>query len=314
MVAINGFNKTTNNDLVPSEVINQVIIPEATHARIYEMITWVAPVSGAADFVWPRWDAPSAEPTTHTESDTFSAANYGTSSASVTGTIVGTYAFLSDELQATGTNAGLELRVARMFEKMRDKIDLDVLALFVGATNASDNSGSNLSLTLWETALAAYMAQNPLGPRHAFVGSNNQIRDFRGAIRAAGGAALVQGSGMEVFNGLPVNGYVGNYMGIEIYEGNTTQYDGTNDAGGFCSCAPRESWLGPNSLDAGGQFQAGSGLGLAMWPLRGVYGISPQTDPAIDYQGVKLVASAMYGAKITAPHLVRTFISKKAAA
>jgi hypothetical protein len=51
-----------------------------------------------------------------------------------------------------------------------------------------------------------------------------------------------------------------------------------------------------------------------MWPLRGVYGISPQTDPAIDYQGVKLVASAMYGAKITAPHLVRAFISKKAAA
>ena len=83
--------------------------------------------------------------------------------------------------------------------------------------------------------------------------------------------------------------------------------------GGFVSVGPMGAWLGPPSLDQGGQYQPGSGLGLAMWRLRGVYGITAQTMPAIERQGNRLVASAMYGASITADHLVRGFISKKAA-
>lgn len=314
MVALNGFNTSTDNDLVATETINQYVIPEPTYTRVYEAITWIVPAMPAAAYKWPRWDAPSAEPATHTESDEFSAANYGTSVESTSGAIVGTYAFASDQLQATSSAAPVAVQIDRMVEKMRDKIDLDVLALFVGATNVSDNSGSNLSLDLWETALAAFMAQKVQGPRFAFVGSSNQIRDFRKAVRAAGGAAMVSQAGLEVFNGLPNAGYIGTYMGIEIYQGNVTQADGTNDAGGFVSCASAGSWLGANTFDQGGQYQAGSGLGLAMWRLRGIFGISPEAMRTPERQGVKLVASAMYGASVTADHLVRGFFSKKAAA
>lgn len=311
MVALNGFNSTQNNDLVPTETINRYVIPVPNYTRVYEAISWICPATGTAHN-WPRFDAPSAAPATHTESDELTAANYPTSAETVNGAIVATYAFASDQLAAKSALAPMETQIGIMAEELRNKIDLDVLATLVGASNASDNSGSNLSLDLWETALAAFMAQKVQGPRFAFVGSSNQIRDFRKAVRQAGGAALVSMAGLEVFNGLPNSGYIGSYMGIEIYQGNTTQYDGTNDAGGFVSVgAP--AWSFAESMDLGGQFQVGSGLGLAMWNLRGQYGISAQTMPTPERQGTKLVASAMYGASITADHLVRAFISKKAA-
>lgn len=314
MAAINGFNTTTDNDLVRSETINPLIIPAANYMRVSQALAWVAPSNGTAH-KWPRWDAPSAAPATHTETDEFSAANYGTSVESVNGDVVGTYAFSADKLQAVSANAPVAVQIANMAEELRNKIDLDILATLVGATNASDNTGSNLSLDLWETALAAFMGQKPLGPRFAFVGSVNQIRDLRKAIRQAGGAALVMQAGLAVFNGLPNRGYLGDYMGIEIYQGNTTQADGTNDAGGFVSCAEMGTWTVADSFDAGGQYQAFSGLGLAKYRLPGNgYEIQMEVEREAQRVGAKLVCSAMYGASITADHLVRSFISLKAAA
>jgi hypothetical protein len=313
MAAINGFNTTTDNDIVRTETINPLIIPAANYMRVSQALAWVAPANGTAH-KWPRWDAPSAAPAAHTETDEFSAANYGTSVESVNGDVVGTYAFSSDKLQAVSANAPIGVQIANMAEELRNKIDLDILATFVGATNASDNTGSNLSLDLWETALAAFMAQKVQGPRFAFVGSVNQIRDLRKAIRQAGGGALVMQAGLEVFNGLPNRGYLGHYQGIEIYQGNTTQADGTNDAGGFCSCAELGAWSVANSFEEGGQYQAFSGLGLAKYRLNGSFEINMEVEREAQRVGAKLVCTAMYGASITADHLVRAFISLKAAA
>lgn len=310
MAAIDGINTTTANDLVRTETINPLIIPAANYTRVSQALAWVAPANGTAH-KWPRWDAV-AITGTHTETDELTATNYPTSVESVNGAVVGTYAFSSDQLQAVAAGAPIEVQVANMVEELRNKIDLDILAVFVGATNASDNTGVNLSLDLWETALASYMAQKPLGPRHAFVGSSNQIRDFRKAIRQAGGAALVSMAGLEVFNGLPNRGYLGHYQGIEIYQGNTTQADASNDAGGFCSCAEAGTWTGGTSFDDGGQYQAFSGLGLAKWRLRGSYEINMAAQREEQRVGTKLVCTAMYGASATADHLIRAFISKKA--
>jgi hypothetical protein len=83
--------------------------------------------------------------------------------------------------------------------------------------------------------------------------------------------------------------------------------------GGFVSCAEMGVWTGPEDYSQGGQYQVGCGLGLALWPLRGTYGISARAQELVENVGTKLVASAMYGAAITADHLVRGFVSKKAA-
>ena len=312
MAALNGFNTTSDNDLVRTESINKFVIPPANFVRVYEAISWIAPAVGTAH-KWPRWDAV-AITGTHSESDELSSTSYPTSVESVNGAVVGTFAFASDQLAAASGMAPIEVQVANMVEEMRNRIDKDVLATFGGATNLSDNTGSNLSLDLWETALAAFMAQKPLGPRFAFVGSTNQIRDLRKAIRSSGNGGLIMGAGLEVFNGLPNRGYVGTWQGVEIYQGNTTQSDADNDAGGFVSCAEMGVWTGGADLASGGEYQVHSGVGVAMWALRGQYGISAEAEREAQRIGTKLVASAMYGAAITADHLVRGFISKKAAA
>jgi hypothetical protein len=311
MAAISGFNTTSNNDLVPTESINPYVIPAANFIRVYEAITWAAPARGTAH-KWPRYDAV-AVTGTHTEADSLSATSYPTSVESVNGAVVGTYAFASDQLAAASGMAPIETQIANMTEELRNRINRDILATFGGASNLTDNSGSNLSLDNWETALAAFYAQKPLGPRFAFVGSTNQIRDLRKAIRSSGNGGLIMGAGLEVFNGLPNRGYVGTWQGVEIYQGDTTEYDASNDAGGFVSCAEMGVWTGPEDYSQGGQYQVGCGLGLALWPLRGTYGISARAQELVENVGTKLVASAMYGAAITADHLVRGFVSKKAA-
>jgi hypothetical protein len=197
---------------------------------------------------------------------------------------------------------------------MRNRIDKDVLALFGGASNVSDNTGANLSLDLWETALAAFKAQKPNMPRIAFVGSTNQIRDFRKAARAAGGGFITGNPAADLYGGMSRSGFQGIYAGVEIYEGNTTEADADNDAGGFVACSAPDEWAPVQGLENGGHYQRGSGLGVAFWALRGTYGVVAETMRVPERVGERLAVAAMYGATITADHLVRGFISKKAAA
>lgn len=314
MAAQNGMNTTTMNDVVKTEAINPNLIPAANFLRVYEAIAWVAPVpAGGATYKWPRWDAVAVSGT-HTESDELSATNFPTSVESVTGAVVGVHALATDQLLASSGMVTVEMQVGQMMEELRNRIDKDVLGALVGATNTSDNTGSNLSLDLFDTALAAFKAQKPNMPRIVFIGSTNQVRDLRKAIRASGNGGLIMGAGLSVFEGQKNAGYQGDWGGIEIYEGNTTQADADNDTGGFVAAAPMGSWFGAASLDQGGEYQRGSGLGIAMWPLGGVYGPRPEAIRVPERVGLRLVASAMYGAAVTADHLVRAFISKKAAA
>lgn len=308
-----GFNTTSDNDLVPTETISGYIIPAANFLRVSEALAWVAPAPAGAAYRFPRWDAV-AVTGTHTEADELSATSFPTSNENVTGAVVGVHALSSDQLIASSSMVTIEMEIARMVDEERNRIDKDLLALFGGATNVSDHTGVNLGLDNWEAALAAFKAQKPNMPRTAFVGSTNQIRDFRKAVRAAGGGFLAGDVGRDLYGGMARAGYQGMYAGVEIYEGNTTQADADNDAGGFCACAPAGEWAPVQGLENGGHYQRGSGLGLAMWALRGQFGVGAETIRVPERVGSRLVVSAMYGAVITADHLVRGFISKKAAA
>lgn len=308
MVALPGFNRTSDNDTFQTEMINPLIIPPANFVRVYEAITWMAGVRAGNSHVWPQLDAV-AVTGTHTEADELSATSFPTSQEAVSPSMVAVRAFASDQLQAVGSILGPEQQVFAMAEELRNRIDKDVIAAIGAATNASDNTGANLSLALWDTAVAAFLAQKPGLDRIAFVGSSNQHRDLVTAIRSSGNGGLIFGSGNDVFNGTPRNGYKGMWNGIEIYVGNTTQADADNDAGGFVACAAPGSWVGPTSLEQGGQYQVGSGVGIAMWQN---IGVKAQYIPS--RLGTDYVVAAMYGAAVTTDSRVRAFISKKAAA
>lgn len=307
MAALNGFNLTSNNDLTPTESINGLVIPAANHVRIYENFTWVCKASGLAH-QWARRDAVAVSGT-HTESDELTSTSFPTSNESIAVAEVAVRAFASDKLQFVGSNVSLQSQVEALVDEMRNKIDLDVLAAIGGATNQSDNTGSNLSLSLFDAALAAFRAQKPTFSRTCFVGSMNQSRDLMIAIRQAGGGNMLAGVGTDLFNGMVRQGYKGMWQGVEIYEGNTTQADASNDGGGFISAAPMGMWMGPEDIEQGGQLMPFSGVGLAVWRKLFI-----ETERIASRIGTDIVVSSIYGASITADHNARAFISLKAAA
>lgn len=299
MAALAGANTTTLTETIPTESISTLVLPAANLIRVYEAITWQCPGKGGK-MVFPQIVA-AAVTGTQTESDEFTASDIETVKEEISPAMVGKRSFHSDQVDLEGSVLTMQARVNVMADEVENRIDKDVLGLFVGATG-SDNTGVNLSLDLFDTALAAFHAVKPSHPRIAFVGSTNQIRDLRKAIRNSAGGSLVMGAGMSVFNNLPVNGYVGDWQGVNIYQGNVTQADASNDAGGFVSCPPM------GTSDAALGIMAGSGMGLAIW--RGLTIGAQRFDSR---QGVDITVAAYLGAGITADNNIWSFISKKAA-
>lgn len=298
MAVIAGANTTTLTETIPTESINGLVLPPANLIRVYQAFAWQCPATGAKH-VFPQIVA-AAVTGAQTETDEFTATDIETVKEEISPAMVGKRSFHSDQVDLEGSILTPQARVNAMADEVENRIDKDCIGLFVSATG-SDNSGFNLSLDLFDTALAAFHAVKPTHPRIVFVGSTNQIRDLRKAIRNSAGGALVMGSGASVFNGLPVQGYCGEWQGVEIYQGNTTQADATNDAGGFVSCPPM------GMSDAALGVMPGSGVGLAIW--RGLT-VGAQYFPS--RQGTDITVSAYLGAGITADNNIWSFFSKKA--
>lgn len=299
MAALSGANTTTLTETIATETIAGLVIPSPGFARTFQAFTWQCPGRGAS-LVWPQFVA-AAVSGTQTESDELTATDIETVKESVSPAMVGKRSFHSEQVDLEGSILDMQGRVDQMALEVENRIDKDVLGLFVGAAG-SDNSGSNLSLDLFDTALAAFHAAKPSHQRIVFCGSTNQIRDLRKAIRNSAGGALVMGAGLSM-NGLPVNGYCGEWQGVEIYMGNTTQADADNDAGGFVAAPP----IGTVSPTLG--ILPGAGLGVGVWR-----GLKIGVQETVSRVGMDVVVSAYYGAGITADNNVWSFFSKKAAA
>jgi hypothetical protein len=299
MAALAGANTTTLTETIPTESIAGLVLPAPNLIRVYQAFTWQCPGKGAS-LVWPQLVA-AAVTGSQTEADEFTATDIETVKESVTPAMVGKRSFHSEQVDLEGSILTPQARVDAMAMEVENRIDKDVLGLFVGAAG-SDYSGFNLDLDKFDTALAAFHAVKPTHPRICFVGSTNQIRDLRKAIRNSAGGALLQGAGLSVFNGLPVQGYCGEWQGVEIFQGNTTQADATNDAGGFVSAPP----LGTSNPALG--ILPGAGLGVGVWR-----GLKIGAQPIEARVGVDMVVTTYYGAGITADNNVWSFFSKKAA-
>jgi hypothetical protein len=91
-----------------------------------------------------------------------------------------------------------------------------------------------LTLALWLAALAAFKAQLPGQQAIAYVGSSGQMRDFHAALIANAGSAQIMGAGNNIFSAEVIDGYLGLYHGIHMFESaNVAANDADNDVGGF---------------------------------------------------------------------------------
>lgn len=301
MATIDGANTGTLANTIQSESISGLVLPAPNRIRVYQAFTWQCPGSGKK-LVIPQF-ASSPITGTKTETDAFAATDLETVGEEVTPAMVGRYVFHSEELDLEGSILTMQARVDATVEELENRIDKDVLGMLVSAAG-SDFSGTNLSVTNFEIALAAFQNANPTHQRICFVGSTNQIRDLRRSIRESGGGNLIAGAGLAL-NGLPVSGYCGTWQGVEIYQGNVTQADATNDCGGFVAAPPLAGMAPGASLG----IMPGAGLIAAVW--RGIK-IGMKDEPV--NTGTAAVVSSYYGVGISADNNVWSFISKKAAA
>lgn len=299
MAVQNGVNSTQINDTILASGIAQFIIPTPAAAPLYEALCMQHDCSTLKSNVMdiPRWDAyPATEETT--EGDEVASVNYSTSKKSITGVMYSTRALITD--QAVQDSMLLESQMVNQFAlNVSNTLDIEALGLFVTATNASDNSGFNLTVALWQVALAAMKAQKPGTGEICFIGSNNQIRDLlKDFVTMAGGQQLGNAA-QSVFSAMSVDGYRGPYGGVHVFESpNVSEYDASNDAGGFVLVRS----AGPGSPPEM------SGLSMGVWsPIRAAGLYTPHR------HGIDTTVSARCGFQRTAEHMVRAFISKKAA-
>lgn len=291
-----GINETTANDLVLTSGIVKFIIPPPLALPIYEAVAMQIDNSklgsNVADI--PGWDALPATETT-AETDEVTSVNYSTSKKSITGIMVSTRGLVSDQIQQDSglmTSDAVEL----MSMNVRNTIDVTTLALFKTASNQSDNTGVNLTVALWQAALALFRAQKLMG-QAVFIGSHNQIRDLLSALSTTVGGQQLGDAAAAIFNSAVVDGYRGPYQGVHIFEsGNISEADASNDHGGFLCMVPGSS--GPLI----------SGLGLGVWR-----GIGARGKDAPEKHGYDVTTSARVGFSRSTERFVRGFISKKAA-
>lgn len=293
MAVIAGINTTTGADIIATEKINPELIQPPSIVRCYEGFTWQADAKGAATHRFVSIDD-AAVTGTKTESDELTATDFGSAAAAASPGVVGRRYFVTDEgtIDITITDA-MVLAANDQTEKVRNRVDKDVLAVAAGATNTSNFTGEELTLDNFATARAAFDAQNPNLARAVMVVGSGQIAHLRKAIRNSGNGGLVVGAGLDVFAGRINAAYQGDWEGVEFWKGNVADAN-VSDASAFLV-----------SCDAPGMK---SGLALAVW-----WGVRSEAQRIAARAGVDVVTTARYGTVITAQFLVREIITKKAA-
>lgn len=290
-----GINQTTANDAFNASQVAQFIIAGPRAIPIYEALAMQLDCStlGSNVVSIPSWDAaPSTETTT--QGDEVASADYTTSAKTATGIMVSTRSLITDQwIQDSGAlaSSGVDEHAANV----RNTIDVGVLDLFNTATNVSDNTGVALTLALWLAALAAFKAQLPGQQAIAYVGSSGQMRDFYAALIAGAGAAQIMGAGNGIFGAQVVDGHLGLYHGIHMFESaNVAANDADNDVGGFVALSAGQPGSPP----------VRSGLVLAVWrgiESRGLY--TPHR------HGIDTTTSARVGFSRSVERCVRGLIS-----
>lgn len=286
-----GINSTQINDTILASGIATFVVPTPASTPLYDILCMQHNCTSLGSNVLdiPSWnDFPATEETT--EGEETASANYATSKKSITGVMYSTRALITDQAIQDSTLMQSDM-VGQMAGNISNTLDQEALGLFVGASFAVDNSGVNLTIALWQAALAAFRAKRPRG-EIAFIGSTNQMRDFMKDLIVVGGAAPVAGSANQVFQSMNIDGYRQAWGGVHLFESaNIQEADASNDNGGFVALSPTLK-----------------GFSMGVWS-----GIQANGLYTPHRHGYDTVVSARAGFARTAEYLVYGFISKKAA-
>lgn len=292
----NATTTTSVTEIIDSEFISRVILDANRPMSVVEQCFWMIDAGGISSSVYaiPKWDkidVPLSEAAGKAETVEFAATEKTLSDITVTAAVVGIRAALSMEA-IDDTIVDLVAAIIREnMNAMREQLDEDGLLNFTSATNAEDFSTLTLTVDRLGVAIATLRALFPMGTRMCFVGAPKQISDLKASIRTNTGAIFGGAMGNQAASGMMDArrlGFVDIYEGVEIYEGNVPDFDGSNHSGG---------------LFIGGERGA---LATVVW--RGMTNVA---DDEVRRLQTDLITYARYGTAITnQSHLVEVISAK----
>lgn len=286
-----GTTTTSLTETIPSEQINNLVIPEPQAPQVWEAISHVIPNAMGHVYRWTSEDVGDTA-VSKAENAAFQNTVYTTDKKEATPATIGDSTDFSDELVVSGSKVSIPQMLVRIDRRLRVKINKDVLALSVGATNHSNYTGTALDTDKFIDAVSLFGAQNPTNPRICFVGSAGQLGALTKAVVNLGGAAAAGTFGESLVQASRTNGFVAPFMGVELYRG-PIPVDGADSIAMFVSVADF-------GMMVDGEWQPGSGIGAAFWwaPRAAQERIESDTKTV-------LTVSARYGVAITCQANVR---------
>lgn len=235
MATVNGFNKTSQNDLLNTGVDLAPILGRPRQQRIFNAIAMINPAVKAPTWKIPRRDLITVN-TALAESDEADYTSFTTDSTSITPSVYPVRAFLTAEFEqdADITVDAMQSSIDAALETILDAMDANVLGQISNATNTTDHNGVALDKSKFEAAHLAFKAQNGDPGQHIFVGGYKQIANIIAAYSNAGGAAY---AAPGVVSGAvasdPSSFFRGNVGGIGLFEGKVPASGGSDVSGAF---------------------------------------------------------------------------------
>ena len=285
MAANDGFNKTSQNDLVQGVDIDAVILGMGRQARIYQDIALINLQVKA-----PTWRIVANDlitvNTTLAEADEASFTSFTTSGVEITPSVYPVRSHVSLELQQDSAIDVLTKAIADHGNIIMDAIDTNVLAQISNATNTTSHTGVALDKTKFQAALLLFkkQARDP-GPL-IFVGSYRQIHEIIGAYGDAGGTAFARPDVAPAVGSDPSQYFRQFVEGVALFEGFVPDSGGSDVSGAF--------------------MVQGKALALGFWQMLAF----KLTDPA-GRVGDELMTWSRYGTGIARQPNMREMISLK---
>ncbi|WP_434417792.1 hypothetical protein [Nannocystis pusilla] len=232
MAVNDGFNKTSQNDLVQGVDIDALILGMGRQARIYQDIALINP-----QVKLPTWRIVTSDlitvNSTLAEADEASFTSFTTSGVEITPSVYPVRSHVSLELDQDSAIDVLTKAIADHTSVIMDAIDTNVLAQISSATNTTDHNGTSLDKTKFQAALLLFKKQARDPGQLIFVGSYRQIHEIIGAYADAGGTAFSRPEVAPAVGSDPSQYFRQFVEGVALFEGLVPDSGASDVSGAF---------------------------------------------------------------------------------
>lgn len=241
MAATTGATTTTSiTEQIPAETLHPRVGDWARTPPVYMQTCGIMSLQGRSNvhrvIRWDSLDTPLAEASGKTQTDEFAATEQTSSESTLTAATVGIRLAMALEARLfAGTEDPYAAAVRNMVASLNKQIEEDAMSRITAATNTTDHSGMDATITRFMTGLAALRANKGPRTRIAMSGNIAQISDLRLDLGSQTGGIYASQWGAvkaeQMMDGMAM-GFQWNFANVDFFESeNIPQFDANNWSG-----------------------------------------------------------------------------------